>query len=222
MTLRLLAATDFHGATTAVERVCQKAVKEKVDLIVACGDITHFGSYELAEELLALLAKPKIPVFFVPGNCDPPELLKDVKIRGVSNLHGACEIQDDLCFVGIGGSNPGPFFTPNEFMEESILKILEEAYGKADEEKRLILVSHAPPNGTKVDVVSSGKHVGSMSIRKFIETKKPILNVCGHVHEARGIDHLGSTKIVNPGPSSRGYCTVVNVNAKVDVQLDVI
>lgn len=222
MALQLLVATDIHGATTAIERVCQKAIKEKADLIVACGDITHFGSYELAEELLGLLAKPKIPVFFVPGNCDPPELFENVKTRGVYNLHGVYKIQDDLCFIGIGGSNPSPFFTPNEFTEEKILEILEKAYVKADEGKRLILVSHAPPNDTKVDAVGLGKHAGSTSIRRFIEAKKPVLNACGHIHEARGIDNLGPTKIVNPGPASRGYCAIVKVDVKVDVQLDAI
>lgn len=220
--MRLLAVTDFHGATTAIGRANEKAAKEKSDMILVCGDVTHFGSYDLAKEFLRLLAKSKLPVLFVPGNCDPPELIQGVRIRGVTNLHGTCKVQEDLCFVGVGGCPPSPFFTSNEFSEEQILETLENAYAKVDETKKLVLVSHAPPYNTRLDTASLGKHVGSMAIRKFIEDKRPILAMCGHIHEARGVDRLGSTIIVNPGPASRGYCARVAISRKINVWLDVL
>jgi hypothetical protein len=222
MAMRLLAVTDFHGATTAIRRASEKAAKEKLDLIIVCGDVTHFGSYDLAKEFLKLLAKSKCPVLFVPGNCDPSELVQGVRIRGVSNLHGTCKVQNDLCFVGVGGSPPSPFFTLNEFSEERILGTLENAYGEVDETKKLILVSHSPPYNTRLDATSLGKHVGSRAVRRFIEDKKPILAVCGHIHEARGVDRLGSTAMVNPGPASRGYCAKIAISRKINVQLDVL
>ena len=220
--MRLLVVTDLHGATTAIVRANEKAAKEKPDLIIVCGDVTHFGSYDLAKEFLKLLAKSKLPVFFIPGNCDPPELVQRVRIRGVSNLHGTCKVQGDLCFVGVGGCPPSPFFTSNEFSEEQILGILENAYSKADETKKLVLVSHAPPYNTRVDAAILGKHVGSRSVRKFIEDKKPILALCGHIHEARGVDCLGLTTIVNPGPASRGYYAKIAISRKINVWLDAL
>jgi len=222
MAMRLLVATDFHGATTAIGRASEKAAKEKPDLIIVCGDVTHFGSYDLAKEFLRLLAKSKRQVLFVPGNCDPPKLVQGVRIRRILSLHGTCKVQNDLCFVGVGGCSPSPFFTPNEFSEEQILSILENAYTEADETKKLILVSHSPPYDTRLDTTSLGKHAGSMSIRKFIEDKKPILAVCGHIHEARGVDRLGLTTIVNPGPASRGYCAKITISRKINVRLDVL
>jgi hypothetical protein len=222
MAIRLLTVTDLHGATTAIGRANEKVAKEKLLKIIVCGDVTHFGSYDLAKDFLKLFAKSKLPVLFVPGNCDPPELIQGVRLRGVSNLHGTCKIQDDLCFIGVGGCPPSPFFTPNEFSEEQILGILEAAYSKADETKKLVLVSHAPPYNTRLDATGLGQHVGSRSIRKFIEDKKPILAMCGHIHEARGVDRLGSTTIVNPGPASRGYCAKITLNGKINVQLDVL
>ncbi|GAB6946005.1 metallophosphoesterase [Vulcanisaeta sp. JCM 16161] len=77
---------------------------------------------------------------------------------------------------------------------------------------RLILVSHYPPYGTNVDKAWSGAHIGSRSIRKLVEDVKPLAILCGHVHESRGIDRLGNTVIVNPGPLFNGYYAIVSIN----------
>lgn len=59
-------------------------------------------------------------------------------------------------------------------------------------------MTHAPPFGTKLDEIAHGKHVGSASIRKFIEGEKPLLNVCGHIHEKAGAeDMINSTRLIN-------------------------
>ncbi len=49
-------------------------------------------------------------------------------------------------------------------------------------------------------------------MRKLIEDIKPLVVLCGHVHESRGIDKLGSTVIVNPGPLASGYYAIVSVS----------
>ena len=40
--------------------------------------------------------------------------------------------------------------------------------------KITLLVTHAPPLGTKTDLLPSGEHVGSESIRRVIEEFQPI------------------------------------------------
>ncbi|WP_252901414.1 metallophosphoesterase family protein [Vulcanisaeta sp. JCM 14467] len=75
-----------------------------------------------------------------------------------------------------------------------------------------MLVSHYPPYGTNVDKAWNGEHIGSKSVRKLIEDIKPLVVLCGHVHESRGIDKLGSTVIVNPGPLASGYYAIVSVS----------
>jgi predicted MPP superfamily phosphohydrolase len=40
--LRILAAGDLHGDQKLAERLAKRAEKEKVDLVVICGDITQF------------------------------------------------------------------------------------------------------------------------------------------------------------------------------------
>jgi uncharacterized protein len=44
--------------------------------------------------------------------------------------------------------------------------------------------------------------------------------LCGHIHEARGVDHIGRTPIVNPGPVAAGHYAVVMVDDAVTVALD--
>ena len=218
--MKLMVAADFHGAISAIDKFNEKVADEKPDLIVICGDITNFGSYSLAEDLLSILSKSNIPIFFVPGNCDPPDLAKGVKIEKVVCLHGACKILNDINFVGVGGSNPSPFLTPFEINEDDLLKELERAYSAADKAKKLVLISHAPPLNTKLDIARFGGHVGSVSIRHFIETKKPLLAISGHIHEANGVDILGSTTLVNPGPAARGFYTTILLGEKINVKVN--
>ncbi|MBI3051658.1 hypothetical protein HYY74_04320 [Candidatus Woesearchaeota archaeon] len=45
---------------------------------------------------------------------------------------------------------------------------------------------------------------GSSGVRKAIDELKPDLVLCGHVHEARGIEEMiGSTKVVNVATKER-------------------
>jgi hypothetical protein len=82
-----------------------------------------------------------------------------------------------------------------------------------------IFVPHAPPAHTKVDALANGDHVGSAAVRKFIEQHQPTLVVCGHIHEARGIDTLGNSILVNCGPAGKGYYAVITLGKEVHVEM---
>ena len=72
-----------------------------------------------------------------------------------------------------------------------------------------ILVAHCPPYQTAIDRIHSGLHVGSHSVRSFIETYQPDLCISGHIHEAPGEDTIGRTHLINPGMLAQGgYVTV--------------
>jgi Icc-related predicted phosphoesterase len=60
-----------------------------------------------------------------------------------------------------------------------------------------------------------GTHVGSKSVRDFIEREQPDVVICGHIHEARGQDAIGRSKIVNCGPASKGYYAVIEIGEKI-------
>jgi len=213
----VLVTSDFHGYEKAFKATAEIAEEEKSDLLIICGDITNFGTIKQAEKYLSQLVALKKPVLFVPGNCDLPSLLTG-EINGAVNLHQKCVLMNDYSFIGIGGAPISPLNTPLEFPEEQMMKWLEMTAEKCSSNK-LILVSHSPPYDTKLDLAFIGEHVGSYSVRRFIEERKPIAVFCGHVHEARGIDKIGSSILVNPGPARHGFYAIVNLDEDVKVVL---
>lgn len=79
-------------------------------------------------------------------------------------------------------------------------------------DRHFIFVSHCPPQGTPLDVITSGAHVGSLSIRHFIEqwSAKGLLlaSLHGHVHESPQrtgaiATHINTTLCINPGQSEQ-------------------
>lgn len=75
-------------------------------------------------------------------------------------------------------------------------------------DKPFIFVAHAPPYETPLDVTGDGQHVGSLSIRRFIEkwSKKGLLlaSLHGHIHESPMVSGSVATRIhdaisINPG-----------------------
>lgn len=211
--MKLLVTADFHSSREAFEKTLQKAKEAQVDAIIICGDITHFGSTQQATELLAKLVTLHLPILYVSGNTDPPELAR-IKIENANNLHAKCESVDNYSFIGVGA--PHPTF---EVPEEKIMQWLKNGVNECSQIQHLIIVAHVPPINTNVDIAHVGGHVGSLSLRRFISEIKPVAVFCGHIHEARGIDYIGETMIVNPGAARRGYCALVQLDEKVNVEL---
>ncbi|MFQ6074066.1 MAG: metallophosphoesterase [Candidatus Bathyarchaeia archaeon] len=214
-----MVVADFHGSIEASRKAAFKAEQIRADLVVIPGDITHFGSVQKARELLLPLVKLQLPIFFVPGNCDPPSLA-GIKLENTRCIHGSCETYDNVVFAGVGGGTISPFNTPFEMTEDEITRALNQSFKRCQPKAWLILVSHNPPKNTKLDAAFSGEHVGSSSVRRYIEDKQPSVVFCGHIHEARGIDSIGNTVVVNPGPARHGQCAVATLNEKIEVQLD--
>lgn len=208
--MKILAAADFHGLSNA-EMNLSKFLERGYDCLVLIGDLTNFGPLEVAESLLQRAKEFGVPVVAVPGNCDPKQVL-GVLDKYAMNLHGKCEKIEDITFVGLGGSNLTPFNTPFELTEVEIQE--ELAALTCNTGDRWILVTHAPPYGTKLDQIKEGMHVGSRSIRQYIEEKQPLVSLCGHVHEARGVDELGKTVMINPGQISKGFAAEVTITDK--------
>jgi len=215
--LRILAVADFHGDPNAESAFLKEATKN-YDCIIIIGDLTQFGPPEVVESMLQQVKSIGVPTFAIPGNCDPKQIVQVLEKFGV-NLHRKCEKIKDIAFVGLGGSNITPFNTPFELTEGEIAEELTSITCEASE--KLVLVTHAPPYGTKVDEIKAGTHVGSKSIRNYIESRQPVLVLCGHVHEGRGVDEIGRTMIVNPGPATMKYAAEIQIsdNGKVTANL---
>ncbi|MDK2383465.1 MAG: metallophosphoesterase family protein [Candidatus Korarchaeota archaeon] len=197
--MRLFLASDIHGSAGKLKSALGR---ESYDLIVLAGDLSN-GSLKDVRRILRR-AKEFGPVVFVPGNMDPPPLLEVEEVEGCPNLHGRVRTIE-MRFGGLGGGNISPFSTPIELDEDEMREVLSKLSGID------VLVSHAPPHDTKLDVIRSGAHVGSKALREYVEREQPLLCVCGHIHESPGVDRIGRTVLVNAGPMMRGRYAVIEV-----------
>jgi len=216
--MKILAVGDIHGD---YQKIIKYLKNNQVDLIIITGDITQFGPAELGEEILNEICSFDVPVLAIPGNCDPQSIHSKIENSRAVNIHGRSLIIKDIGICGFGGSNPTPFNTPLEFEEVEIYDKASKLIKGIAEEKISLLITHAPPYNTKTDLLPSGEHAGSISIRKIIEEYQPTLNLCGHIHEARAVDQIGNTKIVNPGEISEGYGCLIQISDNDEDPVDV-
>ena len=204
----IIALADIHGCVDHLDGIADDVAC--ADLVLVAGDITNFGDRSQAERVVCALRQYDTPVFVVPGNCDIPDVDKYLREEKI-NLNCNLVTVAGFNLVGIGGSLPCPRHTPNESSEEDFavcLGHLKEILGSKD---KVILVCHHPAGDTVVDFTGSG-HSGSVSVREFIESCQPMLALSGHIHDAPGVDHIGKTTLVNPGPMQRGCYAYIEVN----------
>ncbi len=215
--MKILVASDIHGSVEAVEKIRSGSREWKVELVVICGDITHFGNANQAQMLLRGLSTPSVPVLFIPGNCDSPDLATLQDLGEIHNLHERTRVIEGICFGGVGGAPPTPFDTPFELSEERIRESLDLISPGLTTCPRSVLVTHSPPVDTSLDLTRFRLHAGSRSVRGFIEERQPALVLCGHVHESKGKDTLGRSLMVNPGSVRNGPYAVVNFAEETEV-----
>jgi Icc-related predicted phosphoesterase len=193
----LVAITDIHGKNENVDRI--RVALAEADAIIISGDITHFGREKETVKVLENIKKYNSNILAVSGNCDYPGVETALDDYGF-NINGSVKYVSGFLVTGLAGSLPCPGRTPNEFSEDELAAALEKSISLTDDRANTILVSHQPPVNTLNDQVSEGVHVGSKAVRSFIEKHQPLVCFTGHIHEGMGIDNIGKTKIVNPGP----------------------
>jgi len=85
--------------------------------------------------------------------------------------------------------------------------------------KKVIFLCHNVPYNTKLDKIRSrdadkrvkGEHYGDYITRQFILKYKPLLCICGHMHENQGKCKLGKTVIINAGPVYGGKAALIEL-----------
>lgn len=209
----IVGITDIHGDVSALDRM--HADLAVADLVIACGDLTSFGDRKEAERVVEAIRTRCKRLLAVPGNCDTPEAAQYLEDTGIA-LHERSCIVEGIAFVGIGGSLPCMGNTPTEYTEPQLADFLIRAAGNVPPDAPMVLVSHEPPFDTLVDNARYGGHVGSVSVRSFIESRSPLLCLCGHIHESQGSDAIGTTRIVNPGPLHGGRYAYAELSDKLD------
>ncbi len=168
------------------------------------------------------MAEEKVPenvkMVVMPGNDDSQEIDETIKAHGDRIIYPLGR-PINLCFdyemISFEWVNPTPWDTPREAPEEKLWEMLQKLKDQVTTSwNKVILNFHCPPFGTKLDLapkldenlkpqVFMGsviyEHVGSKSIRRFIEENQPMLGLHGHIHESYASDYIGKTLVINPG-----------------------
>jgi Icc-related predicted phosphoesterase len=212
--MEILCIACIHNDVENILGLTDKLHEFKFDAIVFPGDFTDaalpkgFTREDVARLILSELKTFKKPVVTVPGTWDK-DIIEMLEKSGTS-VHGKGRIIDGVGFYGFGGAHT-PFGTPYEPSEDEIEAGITRSHGSVKGAKFTVQVTHAPPINTSLDMIFSGAHVGSAAVRKTIETLKPTAAICAHIHEAKGADTVGGTRVVNPGRFPEGSCAMLSV-----------
>ncbi len=217
--MKIVVISDIHNDVENLMKFLDEIEKTNFDVLICPGDLTDtiapkgFSKVEIGKLIIEELKSLKKPILICPGNQDR-EIIKVIEDAKIS-LHGRGVKIGKYGFYGFGGAKT-PFNTSLEPSEEEIENGLKKAYESVKDAKVKIQVTHIPPARTKLDKIFTGAHVGSEVVRKFIEEKMPCVAICAHVHEGRGIDEIGKTKIINSGRFPEGYYGLIELNEKIE------
>ncbi len=218
--MKIVSFGDIHEDISNLKRL--KDELETADVIIISGDLTNYNGRKEAKKVIEGIMKYNKNVLAQLGNLDKFEV-NDYLTEKDINLHRNGYIKDGIGIFGVGGSNPTPFKTPTEFSEDEIEAFLLEGFEKVKEARFKIMVPHVPPNGTKIDMIGNGAHVGSHSVRDFIKKHKPDISISGHIHEARGNDKMGNTLLFNAGIfRDGGYVKIVKQSENLVAELKML
>ena len=195
--LKILAASDLHGNEKQVKKLAEKAEKEKVDLVVLCGDLT--GWTETKNIIKPFKDKNK-RVLIIPGNWDSFATADFLaQMYGVRNIHGYSVQYNNIGFFGAGGAESAP--GPGLISEKELFQTLEKAHSGLKGIEKKIMVTHMHPSNSLSEF--SGIP-GSEAITKAIKKFKPDFLLHGHIHEASGMEEkIGTTKVINVGKEGK-------------------
>ena len=207
----------MHGHADAVADVV--AALGGLDLLIVGGDITTAGTPDDAEEAIRSWLPLAPRLLALAGNMDSPEIDDRLAELGVA-LDGRGVNFGDIGVFGVSAAPISPLATPYELADDELERRIAQGYAALDGCRVTVFCPHAPPAGTACDRLASGEHVGSAVVRAFVEREQPDLVLCGHIHEARGTDVVGTSRIVNPGPVRAGHYAVAEIDGEVNVRLD--
>jgi uncharacterized protein len=213
--MRILALSDIHGAYARAEEILIR--ETAYDLILISGDLTTHGFPAEAEKAMKQFQTYGKPILVVSGNMDSPEI-DDAFTRMGCSINAKGILFEDIGFFGVSAAQFSSLHTPYEISEEEILRRARVGWNDVKNARWKVFVPHAPPHNTTLDQLYLGNHVGSTAIRTFVDTYQPDVVVCGHIHEARGTDTLGVSRMINCGPAAKGYYAVVEIGETITIE----
>jgi len=193
--MKILAFVDTHGDLKAINRLLIKG--KEVDLIICAGDISHFGNN--LKSIVGKFKKLNKPMLVIHGNHESEEQMRAVckEFPWALYIHKGSYQLGNYCFFGYGGGG----FSTEDPQYEKVIKKFKKTLKK---DTKLAIITHGPPYGTKCDFLIEQGHRGCKTYAKIDKELKPILHICGHLHETASMrDKLGETLVINPGAEGK-------------------
>ncbi len=159
--------------------------------ILACADL--HGRSERIDRVRALVRAHKPDVLLLPGDLTHAGFGEEA----LDLLHTM-----SLPVLAVPGNMDAPgvhvAMRRHEALVEGPPRVIEGvSFGGPDTDMPCdVLVVHEPPQGV-LDVVRTGKHIGSPAVRDQMLHLRPRVLTCGHVHESPGIERVGDTLVIN-------------------------
>lgn len=191
--MKILAFIDLHSDVKSLRRVLEKS--SGVDLVIGAGDLSDWGKD--IRKILLYFKKIDKPFLVIHGNHEDETDLKNIcsDLKFPSYIHKKQYELNGYTFIGYGGG--GFSLEDKEF--ERFYKSL-----KIKKDSKVVFITHGPPYGTKCDYLQRCGFTGCRSYNKMIKELKPILHICGHIHENSSCkDKIGSTTVMNPGKEGK-------------------
>jgi Icc-related predicted phosphoesterase len=207
--MRLFAISDIHGAIRPID--ASATLIREADWVVIAGDITRTKTRAEAADIIACVEQYSTRILAVHGNWDRMEVRDFLEEKGYS-MHGKGRILDGIGFFGVGGSSPTPLDTATEYTEEEIALTLRTGYEQVHGASRIALISHTPPRSVR-DRSFLGLRGGSHSVKAILEEHPVSLCLCGHIHEAAGIERFQNTLVANSGSFKRGRYVSIDIGS---------
>jgi uncharacterized protein len=207
--MKILAAADIHGSQYRLNLVLKNIERYRPDLVILSGDITQFGPGEQATNFLNQIS---VKTLAVPGNIDTFDVDQGISASKAENLHLRRINYQGVAFVGLGRELP-PNLDEVQIMEGKVKKPLHSIIDTSS-----VLVTHYPPY-TLQDKIFIGSHGGSKALRNLVDTHKPRLVLCGHIHEDPGVTTSGNTIVVNCSLGKRTEGALVDLSDTIQVTI---
>lgn len=187
-TLRIVLMSDTH--------LDQDFDVPEGDLLLHSGDLTHTGTLEEAHAVGEFLRRlPHRHKVVIAGNHD--RCFEEQPLEARAALAGSTYLLDqvvDIEGLRIYGSPWQPWHNSMAFNRHrgaEIRSVWSRIPSGID-----ILMTHGPAMG-QCDLTSRGVRAGCEELAARIRQVKPLLHVCGHIHEARGVSRDHGTLFVN-------------------------
>ena len=187
--MRILASADVHGSRPVYDWLLRAAREHEVDAIVLAGDLfgclDEFDTPEEAQRhearlLTDLLDGAGVPVLYIMGNDDLVEL--NAGSDRVQSIHGRQVNCGRFAFVGYQYSLPfmgGTFEKPDADIGIDLAQL------PARLGPETVFVSHSPALGI-LDPGFGEVHIGSSSLREFLDANPCRAHIHGHSHAGFG------------------------------------